>query len=467
MKSKQWLLILSIILCFLSPQSGFTQERMLSVAEQKSLIKKIATELNDRYVFLEVAKKTAAHLEIMEVERESNVASFMQIVNEEIYRLTKDKHISVSLRQKQPEGAEGDPMAEWMASRLEERTFFRRYNANFKSVTKLEGNIGYLDLRGFYGLDFGREFADGAMRMLATSDAIIIDLRKNSGGRGNMVDYLLSYFFEEPIITGMSRKRRGDSFVDRTHKTPKRTYGRIIKDTPLFILTSPTTFSAAEAFSYPLKVYKRATFIGETTKGGANAGDLISLDEDLQIFIPDVAGLPHPVSGEIFEGIGILPDIEVESEKAMEVAMEKAKKASKEYRAHMDAQAREALMALNKTVEEYDGKDEQLIVDAYLTCRAHDLIFEEWELNSLGYQLMGGDNLPTALAIFKTNTVLYPHSANTFDSYADALLKNGNVKEAIASYEQAIARAKQNEEGSLAMFEANLAKAKELLSKHP
>ncbi|MEM8898301.1 MAG: S41 family peptidase [Bacteroidota bacterium] len=467
MKSNQWLLILSMILYFLIPQSGFAQERLLSVTEQENLIQKIATELKDRYVFLEVAEKTAAHLESLEVKGESDVAGFMKRVNEEIYRLTKDKHISVSLKEKQPEGTVSDPLAQWMASRLEERTFFRRYNANFKSVSKLEGNIGYLDLRGFYGLDFGREFADGAMGMLATSDAIIIDLRNNSGGRGDMVDYLLSYFFEETIITGKSRKRRGDSFVDRTHKTPKRTSGRIIGDTPLFILTSATTFSAAEAFSYPLKVYKRATFVGETTKGGANAGDLISLDEDLQIFIPDVAGLPHPVSGEIFEGIGILPDVEVESEKALEVAMEKAKEAAKEYRTRMDAQAREMLLALNKTVEAYDGKDEHVIVEAYLACRAHDLIFEEWELNSLGYQLLGGDNLPTALAVFKTNTVLYPHSANTFDSYAEALLKNGNVEKAIASYEQAIAKAKLNEDGSLAMFEANLAKAKELLSKHP
>ncbi|MEM7513627.1 MAG: S41 family peptidase, partial [Bacteroidota bacterium] len=451
--------------------TAYGQDRELTEKEQDVLIQKISDELVARYVFPEKAKETAIHLKALQekefFEPHQDINNFVVAINEEIYRISGDKHIGLSIKEKQSRATESDPFEQWMVSRLEERTFFRRYNANFKSVSKLEDNIGYLDLRGFYGLDFGREFADGAMRMLASSDAIIIDLRNNSGGRGDMVDYLLSYFFEEPIITGKSRKRRGDTFVDRTHKTPKRTSGRIMADTPLFILTSSMTFSAAEAFSYPLKVYKRATFIGETTKGGANAGDLISLDEDLQIFIPDVAGLPHPVSGEIFEGIGILPDVEVESEKALEVAMEKAKEASREYRTRMDAQAREMLLALNKIVEEYDGEDEQVIVDAYLACRANDLIFEEWELNSLGYQLLGGDNLPTALAIFKTNTVLYPHSANTFDSYAEALLKKGNVKEAIASYEQAIDRAKQNEDANLAMFETNLAKAKELLSQNP
>ena len=443
-----------------------TQEVAVTETYTTTLIQQLTQELTDRYVFPELAEKAAQHLDSLHQAGHFNPIDDLSILADSltaaIYTICQDKHLSVSLRKAPEEGdAEVDPFENWMANRMEERAFYRRYNANFKSVTKMDGNIGYLDLRGFYGLSIGRTFADHAMAMLATSDAIVIDLRNNSGGRGDMVEYLLAHFFDQPIIASKSRKRNGDTFTEKISMTPAFISGKKMPNVPLFILTSSTTFSAAEGFSYPLQVYKRATFIGEVTKGGANPGDLIPLNRELQVFISDVS-VTHPLTNSSWEGVGIIPDIPVDSEKALEVALPHATEAAETYRAKMEEKAKAALLALNETIANFDGNDNQLIVDAYLTCKQYDVLFEEWELNALGYQLLTEESTQAAAeAVLETNTVLYPYSANTFDSYAEALLKNGKRTQAIAQYEKAVSLAEEFRLDKLELFQENLEKAKE------
>jgi|GEM_PF-397595 len=63
----------------------------------------------------------------------------------------------------------------------------------------------------------------------------------------------------------------------------------------------------------------------------------------------------------------------------------------------------------------------------------------ESRLNTLGYNLLSADKIKEALAVFKLNVDFYPQSANTYDSYAEALLKNGNQAEAMENYKQSVA----------------------------
>lgn len=446
------------------------QSTNLTKAYKVEVIQKLSKELKDRYVFPKIADQITENLNNLEqkghFDKFKQLNDFSEALTQCAFTISNDKHIIISLKKQQETiKKEENINTNKIESRLEERTYYRRYNANFKSVTKMDGNIGYLDLRGFYGLDYGRDFANHAMAMLSTSDAIIIDLRNNSGGRGDMVDYLLSYFFDKPIITGKSIKRRGDEFVERTQMSPENNQNKKLTETPLFILTSTKTFSAAEAFSYPLKVYKRAIFIGETTKGGGNAGDIISINKELEVFIPDVAAIPHPISNTTFEGIGIIPDIKIKSIKALDVAMKHAKIAAEKHKSKMDEKAKTILQSTIELVTNFDGKSNQQIIDAYLKCRKYDVIFEEWELINLGYQLLAKQNLKTALAIFKTNIILYPHSANAHDSYAEALVKNGEIGKGVLNYEKAVSIAEINNDQYLKVFKENLLKARKALNK--
>jgi predicted alpha/beta superfamily hydrolase len=60
----------------------------------------------------------------------------------------------------------------------------------------------------------------------------------------------------------------------------------------------------------------------------------------------------------------------------------------------------------------------------------------ESKINSLGYRFLLTD-VDKALELFKRNVENYPESANVYDSYAEAMLKKGDKKNAIINYEKA------------------------------
>jgi serine-type D-Ala-D-Ala carboxypeptidase/endopeptidase len=63
--------------------------------------------------------------------------------------------------------------------------------------------------------------------------------------------------------------------------------------------------------------------------------------------------------------------------------------------------------------------------------------FSEGVLNMLGYYYMEKD-IRAALAIFKINVDSYPNSYNVYDSYGEALMKDGQHELAIANYKRSV-----------------------------
>ena len=63
---------------------------------------------------------------------------------------------------------------------------------------------------------------------------------------------------------------------------------------------------------------------------------------------------------------------------------------------------------------------------------------KERELNSLGYSYLTRKEFKKALFLFKTTIDLFPKSANTYDSYAEALLSSGDKDGAIRYYKKAL-----------------------------
>ncbi|MVM33518.1 serine hydrolase [Spirosoma sp. HMF4905] len=79
---------------------------------------------------------------------------------------------------------------------------------------------------------------------------------------------------------------------------------------------------------------------------------------------------------------------------------------------------------------------------------------DELEMNRLGFDLLSA-SLPNhnelSLEVFKLNTLLFPKSGNTYDSYAIALAKEGKKQEAIAMYRKSIRLWPGNEDGKKAL----------------
>lgn len=81
-------------------------------------------------------------------------------------------------------------------------------------------------------------------------------------------------------------------------------------------------------------------------------------------------------------------------------------------------------------------------------CRFNELktdpgwYFYEHEMNELGYQLLlksgFGNHVELALEVFRMNTLLFPGSANVYDSYAEALMAAELHAEAISMYKKSL-----------------------------
>jgi C-terminal processing protease CtpA/Prc len=87
----------------------------------------------------------------------------------------------------------------------------------------------------------------------------------------------------------------------------------------LFVLVSPTTFSAAEGFAYNLQCLKRATIIGEPTRGGAHPGEFRWLSPHFSLFVPQGRGT-NPITQSNWEGVGVQPDVPVAHADALRIA---------------------------------------------------------------------------------------------------------------------------------------------------
>jgi CubicO group peptidase (beta-lactamase class C family) len=67
-----------------------------------------------------------------------------------------------------------------------------------------------------------------------------------------------------------------------------------------------------------------------------------------------------------------------------------------------------------------------------------EYIFDERQLNTVGYILLRDKAVDDAIKIFTLNSQEYPQSFNVFDSLAEAYLAKDNVREAIRCYEEAV-----------------------------
>lgn len=195
-----------------------------------------------------------------------------------------------------------------------------RKNAGLRHVEIKQGNIGYIEFWGFANLNNNtQQKFNNAMQLLRDVDGLIIDLRENGGGSGEMVSWLISYFVKGKIHTNSFYTRFTD--VSNDFYTEKNIDGGKLESVPLYILVSPNTFSAAEEFAYNLKHMGRATIIGEPSKGGANPWRWFPLTDNMRIGIPATRAI-NPITQTNWEGKGVIPNVEASQHDALDKAYE-------------------------------------------------------------------------------------------------------------------------------------------------
>jgi hypothetical protein len=191
----------------------------------------------------------------------------------------------------------------------------RAHNQGIDTAERLTGNIGYIRLRTFEEAGKTGPVIAAAMRFLATTDAMIIDLRYNRGGYGDTVAFLASYFLADPTQLSESRSKNAVKQIWTSAFVPGEKY----LSKPVYVLTSERTFSAGEAFAYDLQALKRVVVVGETTRGGANPSAMVLLSDRFGAIIP-LAVTRNPITGTNWDGRGVKPDIETSSDAALDAA---------------------------------------------------------------------------------------------------------------------------------------------------
>ena len=297
------------------------QEMTVDAKTRAEVIDVMLKNLNDSYVFPEVAKKLEtdirARLKNKEYDNITNPKEFAEKLTKDLQAISRDKHMNVRfserplpIRQRQSEPTEEE--------KAEYAQMMKINNHGFEKVEWLPGNIGYIKFRNFQDPELGAETVATVMNFVNNTDALIFDLRQNGGGNPAMVALITSYLFgEKPVHLNDLYWREGDK-TEEFWTNPK-VLGKKYGDKDVYVLTSNRTFSGAEEFSNNLKVLKRGTIVGETTGGGANPGGMFRLNEHFGIFIPTGRAI-NPITKTNWEGTGVEPDVKVSQELALKTA---------------------------------------------------------------------------------------------------------------------------------------------------
>lgn len=291
----------------------------LDAAARKQVIDGAIDHMQRAYIFADVAEKMAAVLRARAADGAYDAIAdpkgFAETLTHDLQEVSKDKHLRVVYN---PDGIPergGPPTPEDEAQFLADE---RRRNFGFERVERLDGNVGYIELRGFSDADEVTEAAVPAMNFVAHTDALIFDLRRNGGGSPVTIRIISSYLFDKVVHLNDFYIRETDTtrqfFTSADVQGPR--YG---ESRPVFVLTSSRTFSAAEEFTYNLKHLKRAIIVGETTGGGAHPGGMRRITDKFGIWLPNGRAI-NPITKTNWEGVGIEPDIKVEAGQALRAA---------------------------------------------------------------------------------------------------------------------------------------------------
>ena len=292
-----------------------------------------ASRLLARSVFPDRAEQAAVAIETRLAAGEYDEldeGTLAERLTRQMYEICADKHLRVRVTPPRPVRPEpGDPARPGPGrgpagpgARRREQERGHPGNYGISRVERLDGNVGYLDLRGVAHPGHGAAAIAAAMELVSGTYALIIDLRRNGGGSPEGVVFWCSYLFpgDGTHLNDIFDAGTGET---RQFWTLAHVPGARYLDRPVYLLTSHGTFSGGEDFCYTLQAQGRAELIGETTGGGAHPTRTIPVSPSLAISVPHARSV-NPVTGTNWEGTGVTPDIAVAAAEAYDVAYARA-----------------------------------------------------------------------------------------------------------------------------------------------
>ena len=303
-------------------------------AEQMSGREIVTTALSllrANYVFPELAEQAATAVEARLAAGEYDhldEVTLTDLVTQHLREVCDDKHLALRLGggprpgrgpqpERVPEAGPGEHK-DHEARRRAMRQKGQLDNFGIHRVERLDGNVGYLDVRRVAVPANAGPAIAAAMELVAGTYALIIDLRHNHGGSPEGVVFWCSYLFDERP-THLNDIFHADTGETRQFWALPYVPGTRYVDRPVYVLTSSHTFSGGEDFCYTLQALGRAEVIGEATGGGAHPTRPFPISAAVHIAIPFARSV-NPVTGTNWQGTGVVPDLAVPEAQAYDTA---------------------------------------------------------------------------------------------------------------------------------------------------
>lgn len=274
-------------------------------------VNQVAEVLNENYVYPEIATQMQEHLNQQvsagEYDNSHSLRELITSIESDLRKVSGDGHIDLLLAEDSVDRT--SPVLSITKSQ-------EKIHAEIFSENGNDMKIGYLQINTFSGNLQTEDQLVQAMKRVADTDSLIIDLRKNGGGDPKLVALLSSYFLEADTLLWSILDRNGDQILEvRSQGNTNRFTG------DLCILISYETYSAAEAFAYTLKHLGRACIVGAASGGGAHLIDMMRVNDVIDFRIPVVRAYNY-ITKSNWEGVGVIPTIKVEASEAKTAAIE-------------------------------------------------------------------------------------------------------------------------------------------------
>src|SRR6185503_20516119 len=145
----------------------------IDAATRTQVIDTLLKRLDDSYVFPDVAKKMEQSIRERVTNKEydqiTSAKEFVTKLTNDLQAVSHDKHLRVrySYNPLPERGPRREPTAEEREQEKRELTWM---NHAFTKVERLEGNIGYIDFRGFLDPDLAADTVAAAMNFVNGTD---------------------------------------------------------------------------------------------------------------------------------------------------------------------------------------------------------------------------------------------------------------------------------------------------------
>ncbi|WP_405835570.1 S41 family peptidase [Streptomyces sp. NBC_01518] len=261
--------------------------------------------LTEHYVFPETAEQLAdlLHRRLAEGAYDVDDAEELaRLVTADLQSVNGDRHLRLRHH------ADPVPPKQGAANLAAIRRDFDTSLGGAPRVELLDGGVAVVELAPMlFPLEWAAEPLSAALTLASHAQALIVDLRANRGGDPDTVAFVCSYLLDERTHLN-TMYWRADERTEQSWSLPHVPGTRFGGTKPLYVLTSDSTFSAAEELAYDLQQLGRAVVVGERSRGGAHPCEGWTVHPHLEATVP-IGRAVNPASGTNWEGTGVQPDV--------------------------------------------------------------------------------------------------------------------------------------------------------------